>query len=201
MQRTKRFGENIVVLAVTMVLAMSLAACRGPDDDEEPEPLPDADVVADAEVLPDADDEPGDAGVVDADEPVEDADIGDGDIEEEQDPREVLALCLSEMGAVVYGAYWCGACRMQRYQFAPFHELINYVDCYFDPEIGLLDDMKEECQAVELVEEDGTVHGIEAFPTWTFDENPHYSFFVGATDMPTLAELSGCPWLGEPSGE
>lgn len=202
MRRMRRFDGCSAAFIAILAAATLLAACEGPDDDGGYDVFrPDRDAGQDdADVTPDADADTEDAAV-DADVPAGDADAeSDGDVEE-TDPREELALCLADMGAVLYGAYWCGACRYQRLQFAPYHELINYVDCYFDPELGILAEPKEECQDVELVEEDGTVHGIEAFPTWTFDDNPHYIFFVGATDMPTLAEVSGCPWLGEPGEE
>lgn len=196
----RREIERFFMVTAVLAFVMASAACRGPGDDVE-----DADVVADADVLPEGDADPGDGDATDADvvadaDVVEDADVlPDGDVEEEQDPREVLALCLAENGAVLYGAYWCSACRYQKYQFAPYHELINYVDCYFDPELGILSDLKEECQAVDLVEEDGSVHGIEAFPTWTFDGNPHHNFWVGTATFEILAEMSGCEWLGEPT--
>ena len=70
-------------------------------------------------------------------------------------------------------------------------KFINYIDCYFDPELGILSEMKEECQEVEL---DGD--GIEAFPTWVFGDG---SYWVGTATFEQLAEFSGCEWLGEPT--
>ncbi|MEA3248994.1 MAG: hypothetical protein U9Q03_01400 [Patescibacteria group bacterium] len=190
MHRTRRVGECAVMLMLAMALAMVFMSCEGPDDMEDAgggydvhRPDRDAGDDADADIAPE-----------DADVLPEDADVlPDGDAEEEElDPREVLALCLSEVGTVLYGAYWCSACRYQKYQFAPYHEIINYVDCYFDPEgEGILDEMKEECQEVEL---DG--RGLEAFPTWVFDDG---IFWEGTATFELLAELSGCEWLGEPS--
>jgi hypothetical protein len=189
-----RFGEIVILLATAMVLV----CCEGPDDAEDAGPQEDADTIVDA----DADPEPEDASI-DADEPVVDADPEpepeDADVEVEQDPREVLALCLNDIGAMLYGAYWCGACRNQRYQFAPYHELINYVDCYFDPEVGILDYPKDECADVVLMDEERGEVPLEAFPTWTFDENPHYDYWVGTATFEMLAEMSGCEWLGEPT--
>lgn len=172
-------------MIITLTAVAALAACRNPDVSPWTEPY-DADVAEDADAAPDGDAEPEDADAADADGPVEDADVSDGDVDGETDPREILALCLTESGAVLYGAYWCSACHYQKYMFAPYHELLDYVDCYFDPEEGILDDMKQECYDVELV----------AFPTWIFGDGSRWE---GTATFEQLAEMSGCEWLGPPT--
>lgn len=213
MRSTTFWGAVLVVSA-----CLALAACRVPDDD-----VPDADVVEDADTAPDSDVVEGDAdgdadGVVEevlvclhtedgtpyeeyVDPTEVDSLLGDADYEGVCDPRDILANCLTASGAVIYGAYWCSACHYQKYMFAPFHEVINYVDCYFDPEEGILDDLKQECLDVSLVDQtSGEERGLMAFPTWTFDTaSPHVNYMEGAAPFETLAEYSGCEWLGPPT--
>ncbi|MFC1639046.1 hypothetical protein ACFL26_02120 [Patescibacteria group bacterium] len=101
------------------------------------------------------------------------------DAEVEQDPRETLAICLTESGAVMYGAWWCSACQTQLRMFGPYRDLLNYVDCY--PDYGWTE--SQECLDV----------GIEAYPTWIFGDGSRGG---GSEIPPNLAEEAGCPWTG-----
>jgi len=213
MRSTTFCGTVLVVSA-----CLALAACRVPDDVEEPDAdvAADADTVSDADVVEDADvdvdvesvlvclhTEDGTPYEEYVDSTEVDSLLGDADYEDECDPRDILAHCLTASGAVIYGAYWCSACHYQKYMFAPFHEVINYVDCYFDPEEGILDDLKQECLDVLFVDQtSGEERGLMAFPTWTFDvTNPHVNYVEGAVPFEVLAEYSGCEWLGPPTEE
>lgn len=91
-------------------------------------------------------------------------------------PKADLARCLTERGVVLYGAYWCGACRMQENLFGDAARHLNRVECY--PEGG---SYSERCQEAD----------IEAFPCWIRGDGQKV---YGVKGLRWLAEWSGCPW-------
>lgn len=191
------FGSTIFVLLIVMLSASG--GCQ-----LEPDDVSDADIEAEADV-PDVDastdaDTPMDVdldmvSVVDANE-VEDGDQDadaeiedDADIDEEldpvscedlnklSDPINVLACCLTESGAVLYGTPWCMYCGIQQRLFHEFAVLLTYVDCW-DAET---DALTAECADLDLV----------GFPTWIFGNGNRV---VGLLHYVQLAEYSGCYW-------
>ncbi|MDP4008803.1 MAG: thioredoxin family protein [Candidatus Peregrinibacteria bacterium] len=58
-----------------------------------------------------------------------------------------FAACLTDNGAVMYGADWCSNCQAQKKMFGKSFEYIDYVQCDIEP---------EKCEA----------EGIEGYPTW-----------------------------------
>ncbi|MBU0624843.1 hypothetical protein KKF05_00705 [Patescibacteria group bacterium] len=92
------------------------------------------------------------------------------------DPREDLARCLNARGAVLYGTWWCGACRRQKEMFGPHAELLNYVEC--TPQ-----DQPREQRCLDL--------NINSVPTWIFQDGTRVT---GRQSLQRLAELSGCPF-------
>jgi hypothetical protein len=80
-----------------------------------------------------------------------------------------LAQCLTENGAVMYGAYWCGACKSQKAVFGDDFQYINYVECTED---------QAACVAA----------GVDRYPTWNINGQNS----PGVKDLGTLAELVGC---------
>ena len=59
-----------------------------------------------------------------------------------------FAACLTDNGAVMYGADWCNNCQAQKKMFGKsFKNYIEYVQCDITP---------EACE----------VEGIEGYPTW-----------------------------------
>lgn len=80
-----------------------------------------------------------------------------------------FASCITEKGAVFYGAEWCSHCREQKAIFGETFEKINYVDCEKSPAL---------CQLAE----------ITAYPTWIINGEKH----LGAKSPQALAALTGC---------
>jgi thiol-disulfide isomerase/thioredoxin len=81
-----------------------------------------------------------------------------------------FASCLSEKGAVMYGAYWCGHCKNEKEAFGKSFKFVNYVEC---------------TEEVKLC----TDEGIKAYPTWKFPEG---KIFEGEMGLENLAKESGC---------
>jgi hypothetical protein len=94
----------------------------------------------------------------------------------ETDSREELARCLTTRGVVLYGTWWCGACRQQKEMFGPFVELLTYVEC--TPE-----GRPQDQRCIDL--------NITSVPTWIF---PDGSRLVGRRPLQQLAQRSGCPY-------
>ncbi|KKU85832.1 MAG: hypothetical protein A2667_00745 [Candidatus Wildermuthbacteria bacterium RIFCSPHIGHO2_01_FULL_47_27] len=94
-----------------------------------------------------------------------------------------FAKCLTDKGAVMYGAYWCPHCQNEKRAFGDSFKLVNYVEC------------TEETQ--KCLDEK-----IEGYPTWTFPDGPPATTssgdvgrgrrFVGEQGIEKLAEESGC---------
>jgi len=61
-----------------------------------------------------------------------------------------FAKCITEHGAVMYGASWCSHCNHQKQMFGDGVEYINFVDC---------DVYKDKCEDA----------GIKGYPTWVID--------------------------------
>jgi len=80
-----------------------------------------------------------------------------------------FAKCLSEKGAVMYGASWCSHCNDQKALFGTSSQYLNFVDCEQSPDLCSL-------------------AGITAFPTWIINGEKH----MGAKPLDILAAYSGC---------
>jgi len=80
-----------------------------------------------------------------------------------------FAQCLTEKGAVMYGAYWCGHCKEQKEMFGDSFKYINYVECT---------EKKQICEDA----------GIGGYPTWIIDGKSH----EGVQPLSKLAGISQC---------
>lgn len=89
---------------------------------------------------------------------------------EPEQSLDAFARCLSQKGAVMYGAYWCPHCQNQKSMFGDAFRFVNYVECTEKPHV---------C----------TDAGIQGFPTWIF---PGGMKLVGVQSLESLAEVSGC---------
>lgn len=82
-----------------------------------------------------------------------------------------FASCLTEKGAKMYGAYWCGHCQSQKELFGEAFAKVNYIECTAD---------EQACINA----------GIQGYPTWKFADD---SSAAGAQSFAALAEKTGCP--------
>ncbi len=81
-----------------------------------------------------------------------------------------FAKCLSDKGATMYGAEWCGHCKNQKEMFDGSFKHINYVECPDSPDVCLN-------------------AGIKGYPTWIINGLP----YVGEQPLEKLSELTDCP--------
>ena len=82
-----------------------------------------------------------------------------------------FAQCLSDKGAVMYGADWCPHCQNEKASFGESFKLVDYVEC---------PDKPNECLA----------KGVDGYPTWIFPDGRR---FVGEQGLAKLSLESGCP--------
>lgn len=95
-------------------------------------------------------------------------------------PREpgkydAFAQCLTEKGAVFYGAFWCPHCQNQKAMFGKSAKLLSYVECATPDGKGRLPICEEK--------------KIEGYPTWEFADG---SREAGEVPLRRLAEKTGC---------
>lgn len=88
---------------------------------------------------------------------------------------DALAMCMTEKGTKMYGAYWCVHCANQKKAFGTSFDKVKYIECSLPGGQG----QTQECQAA----------GIEGYPTWEFGDGTRMS---GEVAVETLAEKSGC---------
>ncbi|MFH1099039.1 MAG: hypothetical protein V1723_03955 [Candidatus Uhrbacteria bacterium] len=88
---------------------------------------------------------------------------------------EQLAKALTEHGARMYGAWWCGHCQSQKALFGDAWRYITYVECAVP---GNVQGKTAECDAA----------GITGYPTWVF---PDGSRLFGEISLEQLAERIG----------
>lgn len=104
--------------------------------------------------------------VINLDPPAEDLD----------EVKEItLAKCLTENGAKLYTASWCGHCNDQKEAFGEGLEYLNNTECAVD------DGWADVCTEAE----------IKGVPTWIFGDGTRQS---GNTSLVKLASLGGCTY-------
>lgn len=81
-----------------------------------------------------------------------------------------FAKCLTEKGAIMYGAYWCPHCQSQKKLFGEAFKYVKYVEC---------------TQEVKLCEE----KRIKSYPTWDFADG---SKVEGEMSFQKLTEKTAC---------
>jgi hypothetical protein len=87
-----------------------------------------------------------------------------------------LARYLTEIGAQMFGAYWCPHCHHQRERFGQdAFQLIDYVEC----------DPRGEDARAQLCRDEQ----IEGYPTWKINGQ----LYPGDRSLEELADLSGYP--------
>ena len=87
----------------------------------------------------------------------------------------VLAKCITESGAKLYTASWCGHCEHQKDAFKEGVEYLNNTECAED------NGWADAC----------TNAGVKAVPTWIFGDG---TVQTGNTPLSKLAELTDCTY-------
>ncbi|MDP3990127.1 MAG: hypothetical protein Q8Q01_02885 [archaeon] len=87
-----------------------------------------------------------------------------------------FATCLTESGALMYGAFWCPHCIAQKNLFGKSFNRVTYIECSLPDGQG----QTEFC----------TQMGIESYPTWEFANEER---ITGELTFTELAEKSECP--------
>ncbi|HBD25097.1 MAG: hypothetical protein A2566_02320 [Candidatus Zambryskibacteria bacterium RIFOXYD1_FULL_40_13] len=88
-----------------------------------------------------------------------------------------FAQCLTERGAIFYGAFWCPHCQDQKAEFSRSVKYVPYVECSTP-------DGKSQLQVCKDA-------GIVTYPTWQFNASTT-DRILGKVEMSTLAEKTGC---------
>ena len=84
-----------------------------------------------------------------------------------------FAKCITEKGAVFYGASWCTHCQNQKTMFGDSLQYVKYVEC-----AGPGNTQTQEC----------TDAGISGYPTWIVNNQT----YPGEQTLANLAKLTGC---------
>ncbi|MEM4359635.1 MAG: thioredoxin family protein [Candidatus Bilamarchaeaceae archaeon] len=80
-----------------------------------------------------------------------------------------FAKCLTEKGAIMYGADWCPHCQNQKRIFGDSFRYINYINC---------EKNYTTCVSAK----------IEGIPTWIIDGRR----YTGEQSLQALANITGC---------
>lgn len=86
------------------------------------------------------------------------------------DPKVVLAQCLTEKGVKIYGAYWCENCEDQKNDFGAAWQFISYVECTEETNVCL-------------------TQKIAGYPTWIRGDGDRLE---GRRPLGDLATWAGC---------
>ena len=86
-----------------------------------------------------------------------------------------FAQCITEKGAVFYGAFWCPHCNTQKEMFGTSMSYVNYVECSTPDGRGQTQPCMDK--------------NIEGYPTWEFADGTRVT---GAKSLQELALRTGC---------
>ena len=86
-----------------------------------------------------------------------------------------FAKCITDKGAVMYGAFWCPHCANTKKMFGSSIQYIKYVEC---------DPRGDNEQAELCIEKD-----IRAYDTWEFADG---SRLISEPTFEQLSEKTGC---------
>ncbi len=92
-----------------------------------------------------------------------------------------FAQCITDKGAVMYGAFWCSHCQNVKKSFGSAFQFVNYVEC----------DPRGENANPDLC----LKKGIKSYATFEFADG---SRLIGEPKLEELSEKTGCPLV---SGE
>lgn len=94
-----------------------------------------------------------------------------------QEDINTFAKCITEKGAVMYGAFWCPHCADVKKMFGESFRYVTYVEC---------DPRGENEQSLLCIEKD-----IQNYATFEFNDNPE-TRLVGEPSFEELAAATGC---------
>ncbi len=86
-----------------------------------------------------------------------------------------LAQCITDSGAVFYGAFWCQTCTRQKSEFGKSASLLPYEECSTT-------DRKDQLQICKD-------KNIKSYPTWEFSNGER---LTGSLSREDLTRLTGC---------
>ena len=86
---------------------------------------------------------------------------------------DTFAQCLTNKGAVMYGAEWCSHCKAQKAAFGDSFKFINYVECPENTQLCI-------------------DKGVQGYPTWLIGTSTKLDGFDDKT-MQALSSATGCP--------
>ncbi len=89
-------------------------------------------------------------------------------------PLDGFAKCISDEGAVFYGAWWCAHCKTQKSLFSSSFKYVNYVECSNADK-----SQNSLCNSM----------GVRAYPTWKFKNNKSVE---GQLSLKALSEMTNC---------
>lgn len=85
-----------------------------------------------------------------------------------------FAQCLTDKGAIMYGADWCVHCKAQKKALGNSFRLIKYVECPDNTQLCI-------------------DKGIQGYPTWLIGTSTKIEGFSENSTMRELSEATGCP--------
>src|SRR3989338_6132284 len=88
---------------------------------------------------------------------------------------DAFAQCLTDKGAIFYGAFWCPHCQAQKKLFGTSAKLLPYVEC------STLDGNGQTPECIEKK--------VASYPTWEFAD---LSRLTGEIPLAQLAEKTSC---------
>lgn len=94
---------------------------------------------------------------------------------------ETFAKCITEKGAVMYGAFWCPHCARVKKAFGEAFRYVNYVEC---------DPRGDNEQSLLCIDK-----GIENYATFEFNGDAS-TRLVGEPTFEELSAKTGCPVPG-----
>lgn len=86
-----------------------------------------------------------------------------------------FAKCLTESGAKMYGAFWCGHCESQKKMFGSSWDYATYIECSTPDGRS----QTPECNSA----------GIQRYPTWEFADGGR---LTGEQSFEQLSLITGC---------
>lgn len=86
---------------------------------------------------------------------------------------DTFAQCLTDKGAIMYGAKWCSHCKEQKAAFGDSFKFIKYIECPDNTQLCI-------------------DKGVQVFPTWLIGTSTKLEGFDKNKTMQELSDITGC---------